>query len=199
LALAATLLAAGCGGTRQDASEPSRRFAVVVVHASFPKVQVIARRTLLTIAVHNLSAVTAPNVAVTLDSLTYRLRFPGLSDPRRPIWVVERGPGVVARPPVESQEISKPGSGQTAYVQTWALGPLAPGSTRVFNWVLVPVRSGLQTVHYTVSPGLAGKARPLVPRLVRGQLNALVAGKPPPTYVDPTTGKVVVGLGPSTP
>ena len=58
----------------------------------------------------------------------------------------------------ESQEVSPPGGGETAYVNTWALGPLDAGSTRTFVWQVVPVKAGLHTVHYTVAAGLAGKA-----------------------------------------
>jgi hypothetical protein len=200
LALAA-LLACGCGAARQDAGEPKGAFRVGVVHASFPPDQSIARPTTLELAVRNTGVRTAPNVAVTLDSLYYTERFPELASSKRPIWIVDRGPGAIANPPVESQAVSPPGSGQTAYVNTWALGPLAPGETRIFRWLLAPVRAGLHTVHYSVAAGLAGKAkaRPSPGAPVRGVFVANIAPAPPGRHVDPNTGKVVGGAYPLNP
>ena len=63
-------------------------------------------------------------------------------------------------PPVESQEVSPPGGGQTAYVNTWALGPLAPGQTRpVRAGTWCRSRPGTYTVHYAVAAGLVGQGQ----------------------------------------
>jgi hypothetical protein len=135
-------------------------------------------------------------VAITVDSFNYKSNYPGLADNRRPIWAIEQGPGVNAKPPVESEEVSQPGSGQTAYLNTWALGALPAGKTRTFVWKVIPVKPGAHTVTYAVNAGLAGKAKA---RLAgggpaTGKLTVNIAGSPPVTHVDPKTGKVVTGV-----
>ena len=50
--------------------------------------------------------------------------------------------------PCRARRSARPGGGQTAYVNTWALGPLAPGRTQTFGWQVVPVKAGAHTVHY---------------------------------------------------
>ena len=130
----ACLILAGCGGgTPQDANEPAGNFPVRV-RAFFPLRQAVAKQTVMLIQVRNVGTQTAPNVAVTVNSFSYRTDFPGVADPKRPTWVIEQGPGPVAHPPVQTQEVSAAGGGVTAYVNTWALGPLAPGATRTFVW-----------------------------------------------------------------
>jgi hypothetical protein len=152
--VALALLAAACGGKSQDASEPSGTFRVEVAGASFPARQHIAEPVTLRIRVHNADHRTLPDVAVTVrtnpagagespiafgeDASDSRL-----ADPRRPVWILDRGPQ----------------GGDTAYTNTWALGALAPGRSRVFVWHLLPARAGSYTVSYRLSPGLNGKAR----------------------------------------
>ena len=205
LALAApasAALASGCGGgKRQDAGEPARTYEMKVVRASFPARQFVARPTRLELQVRNTGSLTVPNVAVTLDSLSYTEHFPELAANKRPIWAIERGPGAIAVPPVESQEVSQPGSGQTAYVNTWALGPLAAGRTQTFRWLVVPVKPGVHTVNYRIAAGLAGKARVrlVAGSQIAGRFAVDVAPAPALTPVDPSTGRVVVGAAPTTP
>jgi hypothetical protein len=200
---AGALLLAGCGGTRQDASEASGTFAMRVVHPSFPTAQSIARQTRFVLPVRNTGTHTVPNVAVTIDSFDYASAYPGLAADKRPVWAIEQGPGAVASPPVESQEVSPPGGGQTAYVNTWALGALAPGATRTFVWRVVPVKAGSYTVHYTVAAGLAGKAKARLSSggggLVQGQFAVDIAAAPPLKHVNPATGRVEAGAAPSSP
>jgi hypothetical protein len=199
---AGALALAGCGGgTRQDASETAGTFAVKVVHPSFPSVQSVAQQPRLVLPVRNTGKSPVPNVAVTIDSFDYASGYPGLSADKRPVWAIERGPGAVASQPVESEEVSPPGGGQTAYVNTWALGKLAPGATRTFVWRVVPVKSGVYTVHYTVAAGLAGKARARLSSggLVQGQFAVDIASAPKLKHVNPATGRVEVGEFPSSP
>jgi hypothetical protein len=174
---------------------------VQVLAAHFPAKQAIARQTRMVLLVRNTGTTTVPNIAITVNSFNYASNYSGLADKKRPIWVIERGPGAIAKPPVESQEVSVPGGGQTAYVNTWALGALPAGRTQAFVWRVVPVKSGRYTVTYTVSAGLAGKAKAELRSggAVTGHLTAQIAPAPPATYVDPTTGKVVAGVYPSTP
>ena len=202
LAGLACLILAGCGGgTPQDANEPSGNFPVRV-RAFFPLRQAVARQTVMLIQVRNVGTQTAPNVAVTVNSFSYKTDFPGVADPKRPTWVIEQGPGPIANPPVQTQEVSAAGGGVTAYVNTWALGPLAPGRTRTFVWLVVPVKPGLQVVRYVIAAGLAGKARavrPVTGGPVKGAFLVHIAPVPPTTHVDPKTGLVVPGPVPTTP
>ncbi|MGO9320904.1 MAG: hypothetical protein ACLQBY_08915 [Solirubrobacteraceae bacterium] len=201
-AAAGALLLAGCGGgTRQDAGEPAGTFAMQVVHPSFPAAQSIARQTRLVLPVRNTGTHTVPNVAVTIDSFDYTSDYPQLAADKRPVWAIERGPGAIASPPVESEEISPPGGGQTAYVNTWALGALAPGKTRTFTWRVVPVKAGTYTVHYTIAAGLSGKAKARLGSggLVQGQFAVDIAPAPKLTHVNPATGRVEAGQFPSSP
>jgi hypothetical protein len=193
---------AGCGGgARQDAAEASGTYTMQVGHPRFPAAQSIARQTSFVLPVRNTGKSTVPNVAVTIDSFAYTSSYPNLAVDKRPVWVIERGPGAVASRPVESEEVSPPGGGQTAYVNTWALGPLAPGKTRTFIWHVVPVKAGTYTVRYTVAAGLAGKAKARLSSggLVQGQLTAQIAPAPKLTHVNPATGRVEAGEIPINP
>lgn len=193
----ATLLAAGCGGARQDAHEPGKTFDMRVLAASFPAKQAISKPTTMRIVVHNTGEHAVPNVAVTVDSFNYASQYKELAANKRPVWVVEQGPGTNAKPPVESQEVSQPGNAQTAYVNTWALGSLAAGQTRTFRWVVVPVKAGTHVVHYSVVAGLAGRARARASQgALAGQFEVQVAAKPRSRHVNPETGKVVPGPAP---
>jgi hypothetical protein len=206
LALAASalggLLLAGCGGgTRQDAGEKSAAYQMKVVAADFPAKQSIARPEQMVLLVRNTGTTTVPNVAITVDSFNYASNYPELADNKRPVWAIERGPGAIAKPPAESEEVSSPGNGQTAYVNTWALGPLAAGRTQAFIWKVVPVKPGLYTVSYKVVAGLGGKAKSQLASggAVAGHFLVNIAGKPPGNFVDPKTGKIVTGTYAVTP
>jgi hypothetical protein len=199
-AAACVVLVAGCGGSsRQDAGEPTGSFAMQVPSASFPTAQSIARQAELVLPVRNTGSRTIPNVAVTIDSFDYTSNYPQLAANKRPVWVIERGPGAIASPPVESEQVSPPGGGQTAYVNTWALGALAPGATHTFVWRVVPVKSGSYTVHYTVAAGLAGKAKARLSSggPVEGQFAVDIKPAPAPTHVNPKTGRVEAGQYPT--
>jgi len=196
------LLVGGCGGAgRQDANEPKGSFNLKLLHASFPTGQAVARPASLELSVENAGSNAAPNVAVSVDSFEYAENYAELAATQRPIWVIERGPGTIPVRPVRSQAVSPPGGGLTNDVNTWALGPLAAGSTRTFRWLVVPVKSGVRTVHFTVAAGLAGKARALSPSgsPVEGQFNVDIAAAPPSRHVNPATGQVVPGQFPLVP
>ena len=196
LGACAALLVSGCGGgTEQNHGEVKRSYAMRIVSASFPGKQSIARPTSMSVDVRNDSSHLVPDVAVTVDSFSYVEKYPELASDKRPIWVVEEGPGTPAKLPVQSQAISPPGGGQTAYVNTWALGALKPNATRTFTWKVVPVKPGAHTVHVAVSAGLAGNAKAtLASGGPVGQSFAVqIAASPPATHVDPGTGKVEPG------
>ncbi|HEX3391076.1 MAG TPA: hypothetical protein VHS55_00775 [Solirubrobacteraceae bacterium] len=192
------LLIAGCGEGRRDAKEPKGTYPVEVTRVSFPRIQAVARDTRLVLVVRNPGTQTMPNVAVTIDSFYYRSAYPHLAVNKRPVWIVNTGPGAIAKPPVESEEINPPGGGETAFVNTWALGPLAAGHRVRFVWHVTPVKSGRHVVHYTVAAGIDGKSvaqladggRPV------GRLVARIAPLPPRTHVNPETGEVEKGPNP---
>lgn len=192
------LLAAGCGEAARDTSEPKGTYAVEVVRSSFPRKQAVARDTRLELVVRNAGVRTVPNVAVTIDSFYYRSDYPRLAVNKRPVWIVNTGPGAVAKPPVESEEINPPGGGETVFVNTWALGPLAAGRRARFVWHVTPVKSGRHTIHYAVAAGLDGKSVARLPAGGRpaGALVAQVAPLPPRTHVNPETGEIAPGRNP---
>jgi hypothetical protein len=200
--LACTALASGCGSSSGlDTGESNKTYSIEIAHASFPAKQSIVHPVEMTLAVRNTSSATMPNVSVSVDSFEYTSHYPGLADDKRPIWVVETGPGAVAKSPVPSESVSPPGGGQTAYVNTWALGPLAAGHTRTFVWHLMPVKSGTYTVHYTVAAGLAGRSGALLAdgSTPHGQFKVKITQPPPATHINPNTGTVQPGSYPSTP
>lgn len=197
--LTLAMLASGCGESTRDAHESSGSYSVEVVKARFPSKQAMARDTKLTLVVRNSGHRVIPNVAVTLDSLYYTSTYPKLSADKRPTWIVNTGPGAVPARPVQTEEVDPPGGGETAFVNTWALGALAPNAEETFVWHVTPVRAGTHTVHYAVAAGLDGKARAALAGGGHpiGKLVATVAPAPPPTHVNPETGKVEPGANPA--
>jgi hypothetical protein len=166
--------AAGCGGgERQDAAEAAGSYRVEIASASFPLRQSLAQRTTLRVRVRNADARTLPNVALTVKT---RSRHPAstpsafgqsIDDPRfadaeRPVWIVDRGPA----------------GADTAYTNTWALGPLAPGEARTFAFRLTAVEPGAYWVDYQVSPGLAGRARLAAGSQARGTFHVKIDDAP---------------------
>ncbi len=178
----------GCGGgPRQDASEKKANYRLEVASASFPAQQAIAQRSTLAIRVHNTDTKTAPNVAVTVETAAAK---PGQSstafgqaggdsrqaDANRPVWIVDTGPT----------------GGDSAASNTWALGRLAPGQTRTFQWRVTAVLPGNYTINYRVSPGLNGNARLAGGGRTKGSFKVNIDDKPVPARVD-DNGNVVRG------
>jgi hypothetical protein len=176
--LTGALALAGCGGGKQqDAGEPSGTFRVDVVDASFPAKQHLAQPEDFKIAVKNTGDRDVPDVAVTVDSFGQVATQPGLADPQRPVWIVDEGPR----------------GGDTAYVNTWALGRLRPGETRTFHWRVTAIASGEHKVRWTVAAGLNGKAKARLAgnRTPEGEFTVQISPKPSQARVDPETGKVI--------
>lgn len=173
-------------------------YAVRIVKASFPSHQMVTRPTALTIAVRNTSGRRMPELAITLDSLFYLEKYPHLSDARRPIWALDLGPGPRSPRPVASNAIDPAYGGATAYVNTWALGPLGPGATRTFTWQLTPLKPGLHQVRYTVAGGLSGKARAVLAdgATPTGRFVVDISSQPGKSHVNPETGGLVAGAPP---
>ena len=189
--MTAVLLAtAGCGAKRQDASEPSGQFRVAITSASFPAKQSIAQSSRLKIEVKNSDTRSVPNVAVTVATKPAR---PGdaplafgeaasdtrLADTAKPVWILDRPPA----------------GGESAYTNTWALGPLAPGEVKTFTWRLTAVKAGTYTVTYRVAPGLNGKAKVAGGEHTRGSLQVTISDQPVPARVG-DDGEVIRGEEP---
>jgi hypothetical protein len=184
--MASTGLATGCGGgDRQDKNEPAGTFKVDVVKATFPEAQRISNSATMRVTVRNADTRTIPDIAVTISSsdakggggFQSRSETPGLADPARQLWIVD----------------SEPRGGGTAYVSTWALGPLPAGRTRTFVWHVTPVVAGSHTLRYRVAAGLNGKAKAQTADggEPAGVFRVNVSSKPPNATVDPATGNVV--------
>jgi hypothetical protein len=198
----AAMLASGCGGGKQqDVGEAKRTYKIQILSATFDAKQAVARPAVMRIRLRNPGPRTIPNLAVTVDSFYYTEKYPELAANKRPVWVVEQGPGAIPTRPVQSQAISPPGGGQTAYVNTWALGPLAPGRTQTFEWKVAPVKVGAHKAHIEIAAGLAGQAKATLASGGRptAAFEAHVAPAPPSTHVDPSTGKVLAGTYPAQP
>jgi hypothetical protein len=200
LGACAALVISGCGGgSEQSHGEAKRSYEMRIAAATFPAKQSIARPAEMKVRVSNESARTVPNVAISVDSFSYVAKYAELAANKRPVWVVEEGPGTPAALPVQSQAVSPPGGGQTNYVNTWALGPLKAGASRTFTWKVVPVKAGSYTLHLKVAAGLAGNARAVLRGggQVSRSLTAQIASAPPLTHVNPSTGKVAQGAFPT--
>src|SRR3954466_7319681 len=177
--LVAAFVVAGCGssGPRQDANEQSGNYRIQVVEAKFPDRQALAKRSTMTITVKNVDSRTIPNVAVTVKSFDQTKNDPSLADPRRPQFIVNKGPA----------------GGDTAYVGTSALGPLKPGETKTFKWDVTAVVAGKYSLKYAVAAGLNGKAKAILAGggTPRGQFTGTISNKAPDAKVA-DDGKTVV-------
>ena len=155
--LAGLIAATGCGGgERQDADEPEGEFPVQVLNASFPERQKLAQSSSLVITVRNAGTETIPNIALTVDGFNYRRDDPDLADRERPRFAVNGVPVEIAGFP-EAKDATPRGC-DTAYVNTWACGPLRPDAQTTFRWSVTAVRAGPFKVDWRVAAGLDGKA-----------------------------------------
>lgn len=180
-ALATAAVVAGCGGggARQDEAEADGTYTVQVSRARFARLQGLGETTPFSVVVRNPGTETIPNVAMTVDGFANPDAVPGAADPQRPIWIVNAGPL----------------GGKTAYVNTWALGPLKPGQSRVFTWSVTSTVPGTHTLSYRVAGGLNGNARAVTAGngVPQRSVTARVTRRPRTSTVDPQTGAVVYG------
>ena len=61
----------------------------------------------------------------------------------------------------EAREAAPEGC-DTAYVNTWACGPLEPDDEKTLRWTVTAVAAGPYKVEYRVAGGLNGKAKAVV-------------------------------------
>ncbi|HVG75776.1 MAG TPA: hypothetical protein VM824_10365, partial [Thermoleophilaceae bacterium] len=145
------------GGARQDADEPEGNFDVAVVSATFPKQQKLAQTSQLVITVENTGKQAVPNLAVTVNGFYYRATQPGLSNPERPRFAVTGISRQIGGFP-EAKDATPLGC-DTAYVNTWACGPLKPDEEKTFRWTVTAVQAGDYRIDWRVAAGLDGKAK----------------------------------------
>jgi hypothetical protein len=159
LLLAVCLLAvAGCGGgERQDENEREGNFPVEVVEAKFPESQKLAKSSDLVVTVRNAGKETIPNIAMTVNGFDERKTDPDLADPNRPVFALNGVQVEIAGFP-EAKEAAPRGC-DTAYVNTWACGPLKPNQQKTFRWSVTAVQAGKFKVNWRVAAGLDGKAK----------------------------------------
>ena len=180
------------GGERQDKGEKAGDYKVVITRASFPAKQAIADATTMKISVRNADDKTLPDVAVTVatdpgdsggaaQAFSADIADPNVADSSRPIWIVDKGPA----------------GGDTAYTNTWALGPLKAGQSKDFEWKVTAVKPGDYTINYSVSPGLTGKAKVASGGTTKGTFKVNIDDTPPDARVS-DDGKVIREPGTST-
>jgi hypothetical protein len=159
LLLAVCLLAvAGCGGgERQDENEREGNFPVEVVEAKFPESQKLAKSSDLVVTLRNAGKETIPNIAMTVNVFDERKTDPDLADPNRPVFALNGVQVEIAGFP-EAKEAAPRGC-DTAYVNTWACGPLKPNQQKTFRWSVTAVQAGKFKVNWRVAAGLDGKAK----------------------------------------
>ena len=198
VAAAAGLSACG-GGARQDKKAASGNFRVQVTAATFPGRQALAQRSRLVLSIRNAGGTTIPNLAVTICNVTctypapvgegtsvqafaHWLNMPGLAYHSRPTWIVDRPPG----PCGYSCAAGGEGSYFTVDANTWASGPLKPGTTATFTWSVTAVASGHYTVAWQVAAGIYGKAKAVLSNgsIPRGAFAVDIARSPAQSYVN---------------
>lgn len=164
-AAALGLAGAGCGGGEsQDANEPAGTWTVSIESASFPARQRLAQDSELRLAVRNVDDSAVPDLAVTIDSFEGKTPQPGVADPQRPIWVLDRPPS----------------GSETGYRNTYTFGKLPPGEQRDLIWKVTAVKPGTYTVKYKIAAGLDGKSKAVLPgdQAPEGTFTVTISRKP---------------------
>jgi hypothetical protein len=184
---------AGCGGgERQDENEPEGDFPVEVVRATFPEQQKLAMSSDMTVTVRNTGEETIPNIAVTVDGFDKRKTDPDLADQSRPVFALNGVQVEIAGFP-EAKDTSPRGC-DTAYVNTWACGPLKPDDQRTFRWSVTAVQAGDFKIDWRVGAGLDGEAKAVAAgggAAPRGQFSGTISDEAPDVRVA-DDGKTVV-------
>ena len=111
-----------------------------VVEAKFPEDQKLAKSSDLVVTVRNAGKETIPNIAMTVNGLDRRVKDPDLADPTRPVFALNGVQVEIAGFP-EAKDAAPRGC-DTAYVNTWACGPLSAGQQKTFRWSVTAVHAG---------------------------------------------------------
>lgn len=184
--LALASVGAGCGEDRQDAGAPSGAFSLDVVDASFPAKQRIAESAKLKLEVENTGSRSVPQLAVIVETepaqegqapvaFGQSVADPTLAATARPVWIVDDGPT----------------GGDSAYTNTWAVGPLAAGASRTVEWDVTAARAGRYRVSWRLAPALEGDVT-LADGKTEGEFAVTISDEPVPARVG-EGGEVVRG------
>jgi hypothetical protein len=222
IGLLGVLLAAGvasCGGTRQDANEPSGDFPVQIVSADFPSKQALAQNTNLTLSVANSGDTTIPDLAITIfttsnastgETGTSTTGTTGTGTSTTSEDLPQAQGSFSVRSEQEGLEIpfrpvwileegfpklvgqTASAGAQAAQTDTYAFGALAANQTKRIVWNVTPVQAGTYTVHYRVAAGLEGKAKAVTAdgSVPEGEFVVRISSAPPQTRVN-DSGQVV--------
>src|SRR5215208_5192407 len=205
LSLVGASALAGCGsqvvkGDPQDRAEPKGNYPVRVVRATFPKGQKLAKDSSMEIIVENAGQKRVPNISVTVKcnsglggSFMTATDEQDVADPERPQFVVNKIPTRTERvnPPLDPAPLER----SSALVDTYPLGPLAPGRRATFRWDVTAVKAGPYKLCWRVNAGLYGKAKAVasadseVP--ISGEFEGEVSNKAPKARVA-GDGKTVI-------
>jgi hypothetical protein len=175
----------GCGGERQDANAPSGDFSLDVTDASFPAKQRISEPTKLRLEVENTGDRAVPNLAVVVETaaedgaaaaaFAQDVGDSTLAETERPVWILDEGPR----------------GGESAYTNTWAVGPLGEGQSRTVEWKLTAIKPGDYTVAWRLAPALEGDVS-LAGGRTDGEFAVTISDRPVPARVN-DEGEVVRG------
>lgn len=204
LAGLAAATAAACGSQTQASSEPKGKFPVAA-SATFPTGQRLSEHTRMVVTVKNTGHKTVPDAAVTItdgtpshpdlgtavQAFSYRINMTNVASRSRPVWIIDQAPG----PCEYSCKNGGPGGAVTAFSNTWALGPLKPGKTAVFDWHLTAVQPGAWVVNWRVAAGLFGNAKAVTATggAPAGSVTVHVSQIPPQAYVNNNRKIVTTG------
>jgi hypothetical protein len=188
LALLSAVFLVACGDERQDADAPSGRFDLEVVEASFPARQHVAEPSTLRLEVENTGDRAVPDLAVIVETepsqegqapvpFGQSVDDPTLASGARPVWVLDEPPS----------------GGESAYTNTWAVGPLGEGRSRTVEWKLTAARAGRYTVTWRLAPSLEGDVS-LGDGRTEGSFDVTISDDPVPARVG-GDGEVVRGEG----
>lgn len=193
VAMAASVGVAACGGDdeRQDAAEPSGDYPVEITESRFPPRQRLAQTRDLRLAIENVGEETVPDLAVTLWTGDEKARLPfsirsdqpGLTDPTRPVWILENQYPKLLDAGVSPRDLDdEPSAGaEAAQTDTFSFGPLPPGESKDMVWRVTPVMAGTFTVHYEIAAGLQGNAKAVTAdgNPVEGRFVVTISDRPP--------------------
>jgi hypothetical protein len=189
--VAIALAACGGGEERQDATEPSGEFPVEVTESKFPPRQRLAQTRDLRLAIENVGEETVPDLAVTIWTGDEKARLPfsirsdqpGLTDPTRPVWILENEYPKLLAPGANLRNLDQePTAGaEAAQTDTFSFGAVSPGESKDIVWRVTPVRAGTYTVQYQIAAGLHGNARAVTPdgSPVEGEFVVTISDRPP--------------------
>lgn len=163
------LLASGCGsktkGKEQDRYERAGTYPVRVLSATFPQEQKLAKDSQMRIVVENAGDEEVPVINVTVKcegkglggSFMTVTSDADVADPERPQFIVNQIPTATERkpPPLDPAPLER----SSALVDTYPLGPLAPGRRATFRWDVTAVKAGDYRLCWRVNAGLYGNAK----------------------------------------